>query len=264
MNIHAWWDEAADGPCNMAADELLAAEAADRGTMCVRLYAWTPTTVSLGAFQRAAEARVEPTIAGVPLVRRPSGGGAIVHGTDLTYAAAVPKSHPWGGRPQLLYDALHEAMRRALRDRGIEVALWRPAPATPPPADSPPDDVFFCFDRRASGDLVWLGSDAAGARGHKVMGSAQRRLAATVLQHGSLLLGRNRDVGPAAGHPGLADLIPEGLPTTAVPSLAERWLAHVSAAFGGRVIDEHGRFRPEESVRERARAYASPRWIDRR
>lgn len=264
MNLHVWWDEPADGPCNMAADELLAAEAADRGGMCVRLYGWTPSTVSLGGFQRSAEARAEPAIAGVPLVRRPSGGGAIVHGSDLTYAAAVPKSHPWGGRPQLLYDALHEAMRLALLGYGIDVVLWRPAQAAARPADPPRDDAFFCFDRRASGDLVWLGPAAEGGRGHKVMGSAQRRLEATVLQHGSLLLRHNREVAPAASHPGLADLVPHFQPETAVRPLVERWLAGVAAALGARVVDEGGAFGNEEIMRERAQAFASPRWIDRR
>lgn len=263
MNLHFWWDEPADGPCNMAADELLAAEAADRGGMCVRLYGWAPTTVSLGGFQRSAEARAEPAIAGVPLVRRPSGGGAIVHGSDLTYAAAVPKSHPWGGQPQSLYDALHEAMRRALLDCGIDVVLWRPSQATVCPAD-PPRDAFFCFDRRASGDLVWLGAAAEGGRGHKVMGSAQRRLAATVLQHGSLLLRRNPEVALAASHPGLADLVAGGFPTASVRPLVERWLAGVANALGADVVEEPAPFGDEEIVRERSRTFASQRWVDRR
>jgi lipoate-protein ligase A len=245
----------------MAADELLAAAAADRGDMCVRLYGWTPTTVSLGGFQRSAEARAEPAIAGSPLVRRPSGGGAIVHGTDLTYAAAVPKALPWGGSPQLLYDALHEAMRAALLGCGIEVALWRPGP---PPTTPPHGAAFFCFDRRASGDLVWLGAEAGGGRPHKVMGSAQRRLARTVLQHGSLLLRRNRDVGPPAGHPGLADLVPGFQPEAAVRPLAERWLAGVAAALGARVVEEPGPFLNAECLKEGAQAFASPRWTDRR
>jgi len=264
MNLHVWWDEPADGPCNMAADELLAAEAADRGGMCVRLYGWAPTTVSLGGFQQSAEARAETAIAGIPLVRRPSGGGAIVHGTDLTYAAAVPKSHPWGGRPQLFYDALHEAMRQALLGFGIEVALWRPPPAELSRAGHVRDEGFFCFGRRATGDLVWHDAAASGGRGHKVMGSAQRRLAATVLQHGSLLLRRNEDVAPAASHPGLADLVPEGFPAKAVRPLAMRWLAGVAAALGAELLEERGPFRDPEALREKAHVFASPRWTDRR
>ena len=245
----------------MAADELLAAEAAGRGGMCLRLYGWAPTSVSLGAFQRTAEARAEPAIAGAALVRRPSGGGAIVHGTDLTYAAAVPKSHPWGGRPQLFYDGLHEAMRAALLGCGIHVALWRPGPSAPAPPD---DAALFCFDRRAAGDLVWLGPGVDAGRGFKVMGSAQRRLASTVLQHGSLLLRRNRDVGPSVSHPGLADLVSGFQPETAVRPLVERWLAGVGLALGAAVVAERGPFGSAEILATRAAEFALPRWTERR
>ena len=92
-----WWDGPADAFLNMAADEALAAESLRHGGPVVRFYGWQPTSVSLGAFQRLADARQVAAIAGTRLVRRPSGGGAIVHGSDLTYAAAVPKGHSWGG-----------------------------------------------------------------------------------------------------------------------------------------------------------------------
>ena len=72
-----WWDEPADAFTNMAADELLAAEADRRGCLVVRFYGWEPASVSLGAFQEIAAARACDAIAGVPLVRRPSGGGAV-------------------------------------------------------------------------------------------------------------------------------------------------------------------------------------------
>lgn len=261
MTLHVWWDEPADGPCNMAADELLAAEALARGTMCVRIYGWQPTTVSLGGFQRGVDARAEPSIAGVPLVRRPSGGGAIVHGSDLTYAAAVPKTHPWGGRPQLLYDALHGAMRQTLAARGIEARLWQPSGPVPSPGAG---EAFFCFDRRSSGDLVMPGRDAADSRGHKVMGSAQRRLAAAVLQHGSLLVRRNEDVPPAASHPGLADLAAGDFSAAAVRELVAAWLAAIAETLGVQVVEEAGRFKNEEIVRGMSHEFAADRWTWRR
>ena len=261
MALHVWWDEPADGPCNMAADELLAAEALERGTICMRIYGWHPATVSLGGFQRGADARAEPSIAGVPLVRRPSGGGAIVHGSDLTYAAAVPKTHPWGGRPQLLYDALHEAMRRVLGEFGVEATLWRPSG---PPASPVSGEAFFCFDRRSSGDLVMLGHKSADGRGHKVMGSAQRRLAATVLQHGSLLLRRNSDVPLAASHPGLDDLAEGGFSAALIRPLVAAWIAAVAAPLGIEVVEESGRFKDEDVVRGKSHEFASDRWTWRR
>ena len=72
-----WWDGAADGPTNMAADECLAAEAERRGSLVLRFYGWSDTTISLGGFQKIGDARQVEAIRGVPLVRRPSGGGAI-------------------------------------------------------------------------------------------------------------------------------------------------------------------------------------------
>ena len=81
--IDVWWDGDADGVVNMGADECLAAEAQRRGGMLVRLYGWSKSTVSLGAFQKLSDALAIRAIRGMPIVRRPSGGGAIVHGSDL-------------------------------------------------------------------------------------------------------------------------------------------------------------------------------------
>lgn len=258
MNLHVWWDEPADGPFNMAADELLAEAAGERNACCVRVYGWTPTTVSLGGFQPSDAARSVEAIAGIPLVRRPSGGGAIVHGSDLTYAIALPRSHPWGARPQHLYDAVHEAMRRALADAGIDAFLWRPAAA------GQADDAFFCFDRRSAGDVVMFDAEVGGARGHKIMGSAQRRFHATVLQHGSLLLARNRHVGRGAGHPGLEDLAAGRFSAASVRPLVERWLALVAVGLGSQAMTTAAGFADENLVRRRAAGFADDRWTDRR
>lgn len=197
--IAVWLDGPADAATNMAADECLAAAALERGGLVVRLYGWTSTTISLGAFQTIAEARGCDSITGLPLVRRPSGGGAIVHGSDLTYAAAVPKAHPWGTAPQRFYDALHHALVEVLRRRGVPARLAVP--------DRSAETSFFCFSRRAGGDVVAdIEARDGGRPDVKLMGSAQRRLSAAVLQHGSFLLQTNRDVGPAGRHAGLRDL----------------------------------------------------------
>ena len=67
-----------------------AVDAAGRGEVLVRLSTWARPTVSLGAFQRLADARACPAFAGMPIVRRPSGGGAIVHDREITYSLALP------------------------------------------------------------------------------------------------------------------------------------------------------------------------------
>jgi len=252
----AWWDEPASGPENMAADEVLAAEAVRLGRPLVRLYGWATTTFSLGAFQRFADAAAAEAVATLPLVRRPSGGGGIVHGSDLTYAVAVPREHPWGGEPQVLYDAFHEALVAELGHRGVAARLH---PGRPPEADD--EARLFCFDRRARGDLVVPGP---APDGHKILGSAQRRLKAAVLQHGSLLLAAPRGVAQAAAHPGLTDLFPAAAADGR--DLATAWLALVAGAAGLRLEFAPAHFRSlhPAAIAATAERFADPAWLRRR
>jgi lipoate-protein ligase A len=254
--VPAWWDEPADAFTNMAADEVLAAEADRRGGLVVRFYGWSPASVSLGAFQEIAAARDLPAIAGLTVVRRPSGGGALVHGSDLTYAAAVPRRHPWGETAQVFYDAVHMALVDELRDRGVPARLHRATDGPGPAADG-----FLCFDRRAAGDVV---VDAPGEATPKILGSAQRRSAGAILQHGSLLLRANAAVGPAARHVGLLDLHPASCPD--VRDLAAGWLKRVCLAAGAAGAWHAGRFQSgrETAIAAAGARYRTSRWLERR
>ena len=243
----------------MAADELLAVEAVRLGRPLVRLYGWTTTTFSLGAFQRFADAAAAEAVATLPLVRRPSGGGGIVHGSDLTYAVAVPRDHPWGGEPQVLYDAFHESLAAELRHRGVAAALHAGRDRA-----AGDEGRLLCFDRRARGDLV-VQATGPDPDGHKIMGSAQRRLAGAVVQHGSLLLRESPGVGPAARHPGVENLHP-GFETYALRQLADAWLTRLAAAMGTDFGWEPGAFTPppHDELRTRLASYTDPRWLARR
>lgn len=262
--LPVWWDAAADGPTNMAADEVLAAEALRHGGLVIRLYSWTEPTISLGGFQRLADAEACAAIAGLPLVRRPSGGGAIVHGTDLTYAAAVPTTHPWGRAPQVFYDALHGAMVTVLAAAGFAPRLHVPS------ADDPPADALLCFSRRSPGDvLVRRPGMEAGPADPKVMGSAQRRLGTTVLQHGSLLLDACPAVAAEARHAGLAQLAgssPADPAAVAARTIADRWTAGIASALGIVRNMEPAPFAAVHAGRVAARAdhFRDPRWTARR
>ncbi len=260
--LPVWWDGPADGPTNMAADECLADEALARGAPVVRLYGWIATTVSLGGFQPIAAARAEAAIAGVAMVRRPSGGGAIVHGPDITYAAAVPKDHPLGSRPQAFYTAFHAALVDVLADLGVEAGMC-PAGAAGASSDHA---RFFCFDRRSEGDVVVPAPAAVSPTGDaKILGSAQRRLAGAVVQHGSLLLRSAEGVGPAARHPGLHDLHP-GLAGVGDRDLVGRWLDRMAHGLDGRVAWQPGSFALEREARivPLAVTYGTARWLERR
>jgi lipoate-protein ligase A len=258
--LPVWWDAAADGPTNMAADERLAEEADRRGGLVIRLYSWNQPTVSLGGFQRLEDARGCAAIAGLPIVRRPSGGGAIVHGTDLTYAAAVPRSHRWGVAPQTLYDAMHGAMVEVLLEAGFAARLHVPSAA------DPPGDALLCFSRRAPGDLVvQVPRAAAGPSDPKVMGSAQRRLGTTVLQHGSLLVRSCTAVAAAARHPGL-DEVRAGGPTCSAESIADQWTVRLAEALG--IVRERQAegfaSSHQAEVAARAERFRDDRWTGRR
>ncbi len=255
---------AAAGPWNMAVDEVLAHQAGKQ-RCCFRLYAWVPATLSLGYFQRYADRRSHRPSATCPVVRRPSGGGAIVHDRETTYSLVVPRSDVLGRRPGNLYHEVHRAIAEALSNWGLTAALWQPEePSTTEskqleqPAAcagnsqrSGKSAPFLCFQRRSCGDLV-VGSV-------KVAGSAQRRTAAAVLQHGSILLARS----PAAPElPGAAELAGQAIDEE---SFAEAFLQALSRRL-------HFTWKVDElSHDEQARAaelvtskYASDRWtIDR-
>lgn len=203
-------DRPADGPTNMAADELLA-EGLPPGGIAMRFYGWSEPSLSLGAFQRFDERDDVPGLSSLPVVRRPSGGGAILHGTDLTYAIAVCRSHPWGETTQRLYDAVHGAAVELLR--GLSLAPRLVEEGGPPPVAG--REPYLCFDRRSPGDVV-VGDD-------KVLGSAQRRHRAAVVQHGSLLL---RGGGRGGG---IEDFLGRGVD---LPGFCHAWVAGIASAAG--------------------------------
>lgn len=273
-----WDDEPAPGVLNMAADELLAEETARTGGVAMRLYRWSRPTLSLGGFQKSSDAASLVQAAGLDLVRRPSGGGAILHGTDLTYAVAVSRGHPLAGAPQSLYDALHQAMVETLREAGFAASLFSAGNA---PAggsgESSPDGPLLCFDRRAVGDVL-VGP-------HKVLGSAQRRLAGSILQHGSFLLTQCDQAGPACTRPGLLELaagddareakvracaeLLEDSPCEGVASaveLIDRWIERLATAEGFAVVRAGAFVRGpmRHRVEERAERFQASTWLHRR
>ncbi len=164
-------DEALSGPANMARDHALAAELRPR-TGTVRFYRWTPATLSLG--------RNEPVTAGyreflrhrpdIDVVRRPTGGRAVIHDRELTYCVVLP-ARAFGG-PRSVYRKINDGLAAGLRRLGVDARAGS-GRALPP-------DAGPCFLEPAEGEVA--------VAGRKVVGSAQARIGNAVLQHGSLLL----------------------------------------------------------------------------
>ncbi len=183
-------DPPASGAWNMAMDEVLLDWAAGTGRCCWRFYRWKEPTLSLGYFQPYEDRFRHTASSACPVVRRATGGGAIVHHVELTYSLVVGAEHRLARRRQALYETIHATLIDTMAAWGIRAELCGPQDR-PDPRRQP----FLCFQRRSVGDVL-VGST-------KVAGSAQRRSSGAVLQHGSVLLGRS-DAAPELD--GLADL----------------------------------------------------------
>ncbi len=170
---------AAPGAWNMAVDEaILESTAGQLQPPTLRLYAWEPACLSLGFSQPAADAdQVALAAHGWHLVRRPTGGRAILHVDELTYSVAGPENEPrLEGGVLESYRRLSAALLEALHRLHIPAqSLVQPAQ----PADSGPKGPV-CFEVPSNYEIV--------VDGKKLLGSAQARRLNGVLQHGSLPL----------------------------------------------------------------------------
>ncbi|QDV90016.1 Octanoyltransferase LipM [Phycisphaerae bacterium RAS2] len=175
------------GPANMARDEaLLAACTAPSNRPTLRFYAWSPATISLGYFQTIDELHSQPpAIRELPVVRRTTGGGAILHDLEVTYSIVVPIDHPLiAGRPNRLYELAHEAIIAVVGSRAQRFGCDESGESCDSSSQRGP---FFCFARRHALDVVVPDADAPGGFA-KLAGSAQRRTRTAILQHGSIML----------------------------------------------------------------------------
>jgi len=181
-------DPSLDGPTNMARDEaLLTGVGAGHSPPTLRLYQWDPPTISLGYFQRFADYEALPPPAGrLAVVRRPTGGGAILHDLELTYSLVLPIRHPLlSGGPNRLYEVTHQAIIASL-----EELQSSPRMCGVTDDSGAARGPFFCFVRRHCYDVL-IG-------GEKIAGSAQRRTRTAVLQHGSIVLDNRFPQQPTA------------------------------------------------------------------
>jgi lipoate-protein ligase A len=168
------WHDAVPRPgwLNMAIDLALLERAAG-GESWLRLYAWSPSCLSLGRHEPAARRYDRERIAALCLdvVRRPTGGRAVWHAAELTYAVAAPATAL--GTLREAYAEIHRLIRNAIRTFGV------PAELAPARAAIRPDGGA-CFAAPVGGEVI-VGDN-------KLVGSAQLRENGALLQHGSILL----------------------------------------------------------------------------
>jgi len=168
----------ARGAWNMAVDEAVL-EAVGRGAArpTLRLYSWDPPCLSLGYAQPLEDVDQERLRArGWDLVRRPTGGRAILHTDELTYSVAAPLDDPRvAGTLLESYNRLAQALLAALRALGLPAEMQAEA-AVPAARNTNP----VCFEVPSTYEIT--------VGGKKLVGSAQARRREGVLQHGTLPL----------------------------------------------------------------------------
>ncbi len=172
------WDPPQAAAVNMNKDLAIhRSVAAGRTPPTLRLYSWAPPAISLGFFQQAEkwvdlQACQEDN---VEVVRRPTGGRAVVHFDDLTYSLALPESHPLvdGKGVVETYHLIAGCLISALQQLEVRATLAEGAEAGSFPKSG------ACFDTSSIYEIQ--------VNGKKVAGSAQLRKQGAILQHGSIL-----------------------------------------------------------------------------
>jgi lipoyl(octanoyl) transferase len=163
------------GQYNMELDEQLAHSF--KGIPTLRVYNWKPYCISLGYNQNIEDINLERcTENNIEVVRRPTGGRAILHSEELTYSVIMDSN---GRSVQDIYKDISLALQKGLNELGADVEF----------AKSQPDfqslykekSSIPCFTSSARYEIEY--------KGKKLVGSAQRRYENVVLQHGSILIG---------------------------------------------------------------------------
>jgi lipoyl(octanoyl) transferase len=164
----------ATGAENMALDEALMTHARSTGEWTFRVYEWSAPTISFGRNQTARGRydldRIDSK--GLAVVRRPTGGRAILHDREITYSVTAPVDS--AGDLRESYDRINEIVLEGLRSLGVHASLAEGKTRAPSLGMAP------CFNEPSAGELILAG--------RKLAGSAQWRSDGALLQHGSILV----------------------------------------------------------------------------
>lgn len=245
------------GPGNLALDDaILQCVKERRSPPTLRFYSWATPTLSLG-YAQEPERDVDADTCrdlGVTVLRRASGGRAVLHDRELTYSVAVPSgSAPFGGGLEAAYCAVAAGLVAGLRLLGVDASPARGASRQARARGRHPG----CFAVAARHEI------AVGER--KLVGSAQRREEGAFLQHGSILIETHGDrlgrLLRAAGAPppetemvGLADLLD---PCPAPAQIIRALVAGCAEAWGARFVEGH----PSREELTLAAQYVAERYL---
>ncbi len=164
-----------DGAMNMAIDEAITLSMAEgKVPPTLRLYGWKPRCLSLGYAQRAEEVEWDECLErGIEVVRRPTGGRAILHDQEVTYSVIAPEDNPLvSGSVLQSYLKISQGLLLGLQNLGLSVEMVSHK-------DLEALGTAACFDSPSFYELV--------VGGRKAVGSAQNRKNGILLQHGSII-----------------------------------------------------------------------------
>lgn len=180
---------------NMAVDEALVRSIGAQPAF--RVYGWQPPAVSFGYAQRISREVDAQKVRerGIDIVRRPTGGRAILHWNELTYSVICPADNPvMGGNINEAYRRISEGLLAGIRALGVNATFEFRRQTQPSPRGK--ELTAPCFTSTAQYEVKF--------KGRKLIGSAQQRIGTMLLQHGSLLLGPE--------HKQIVDLLPGDKP----------------------------------------------------
>ncbi len=176
-------DDPQDGAWNMAADEaILRQRRIGASLSTLRLYSWLKPTVSLGYFQQVGASMADLCRQQqLDLIRRPTGGGFVLHDQEITFSVIFSRQDLRQQRQAVeYYRVIAGCVKKALLKLGLTVTLAEQV-------FNGKDSSFLCFNKPTKYDLL--------VAGRKICGSAQRRYRDIILQQGSLILRTPGDPG---------------------------------------------------------------------
>ena len=239
---------------NMAVDQALLDLSAAHGEGFLRCYRWKPHCLSFGrhepALRRYDQSRIRQD--NIDVVRRPTGGRAVWHAGELTYAVAAPTDV--FGSLHSAYRHIHDTVRAALASLGV------PATLAAPPARQEGLSSGACFSQPVGGEVM--------VNGRKVVGSAQIRQRGAFLQHGSILLDDDQAMvagltigqAPASAESPLNSM----LPGPVSPARVTEALASAAQAWGDTWSGDIRAAEREETAASHFQRFRSEAWTWRR
>ena len=238
------------GAENMARDTALLSRAARTGETVFSIYSWATPTLSFGRHQSAAGHydRSRILAASVDVVRRPTGGRAILHHREVTYSVTAPIE---GQSLRTTYARINSVLLDGLSRLGVRATLAAPSERAEAPTARP------CFEAPTEGEVV--------AGGRKLVGSAQWRDENALLQHGSILVDDDQSSLPsfAVGAEAGSEAVPKPATLSALlgrPTGAEE-LAEVMFEAVRSLEDPQAMKIEEDEIRDETLRHV-PRFLD--